>query len=316
MVCGFCSTGCGLNIHLDEQGQAISLTPTTEYPVNLGMACPKGWEALTVLASPDRATTPLLRSASGRREPVDWQTALNAFCQRFKAILARHGAESVAFLSTGQIVTEEMALLGALTKFGMGLLHGDANTRQCMATAVVAYKEAFGFDAPPYTYADLEESDVIVLVGSNLCLAHPILWERVMRNRHKPEIVVIDPRFTETAMNATLHLPLASKSDQTLLYGLTRLLIESGDIDRPYIKHHTTGFEELAAFVQEFSLERVVQETGLPAESIQRLAEIIRRGKRVSFWWTMGVNQSHQGVRTAQAIINLALVTGNIGRPG
>ncbi len=115
-----------------------------------------------------------------------------------------------------------MAFLGALAKFGMGMLHGDGNTRQCMATAVVAYKQSFGFDAPPYTYADFEESDVIVLVGSNLCIAHPIMWERVMRNPHSPEIIVIDPRMTETAMNATQHLALAPKSDQSLFYGIAR----------------------------------------------------------------------------------------------
>ena len=315
LVCGYCSTGCGLRVHLRNE-EPIGLTPATEHPVNLGMACPKGWEALSVLNAPDRAVTPLLRSASGRMEPVDWQTALNTFTGRFKAIQARHGPDSVAFLSTGQIVTEEMALLGALTRFGMGLVHGDANTRQCMATSVVAYKQAFGFDAPPYTYADLEESDVIVLVGSNLCLAHPILWERVMRNVHRPEIVVLDPRFTETAMSATLHLPLAPKSDQTLLYGIARRLIEVGAIDRQYIDRHTTGFEAFEAFLEDFPLQRVVRETGLAVESIERLVEIIRRGKRVSFWWTMGVNQSHQGVRTAQALINLALITGNIGRPG
>jgi anaerobic selenocysteine-containing dehydrogenase len=315
LICGYCSTGCGLRVHLRDN-EAINLTPAADYPVNMGMACPKGWEALTVLSSPDRATIPLLRSASGRLEGVDWQTALNAFCQRFKAIQAAHGPDSVAFLSSGQIVTEEMALLGALAKFGMGMLHGDANTRQCMATAAVAYKQSFGFDAPPYTYADWEQSDVIVLVGSNLCLAHPILWERVMRNPHRPEIVVLDPRLTETAMNATLHLPLAPKSDLTLLYGVARQLIELDAIDRAYIDRHTTGFEDFAAFLKDFPLDRVVRETGLAAESVERLVEIIRRGKRVSFWWTMGVNQSHQGVRTAQAIINLALITGNIGRPG
>lgn len=315
MVCGYCSTGCGLRVHLRDE-QAVNLSPATEYPVNLGMACPKGWEALSVLDSPDRATTPLLRSDAGRLEPVDWPTAASTMCARFRAIQARHGAASVAFLSTGQIATEEMALLGSLAKFGMGMVHGDGNTRQCMATSVVAYKQSFGFDAPPYTYADLEASDTIVLIGSNICLAHPILWERVMRNRHKPEIVVIDPRVTETAMNATLHLPLAPKSDLTLLYGIAHMLIEAGAIDRPYIDAHTAGFEEFAAFVRQFPLHRVVQETGLSAESIERLVAIIRRGQRVSFWWTMGVNQSHQGVRTAQAIINLALITGNIGRRG
>ena len=137
-----------------------------------------------------------------------------------------------------------MALLGALAKFGMGMVHGDGNTRQCMATAVVAYKQAFGFDAPPYTYRDFEQSDAIVLVGANLCIAHPIMWERVLRNPHHPAIVVIDPRVTETAMQASQHLALRPKSDQALFYGLAHLLIERGWIDRGYIEAHTRGFEE------------------------------------------------------------------------
>lgn len=314
-VCGYCSTGCNLNVHLKD-GQAVSLSPTTEYPVNLGMACPKGWEALTVLDAPDRATTPLLRDANGKLQPTSWQTALMTFVERFKGIQEKHGKESVAFISTGQIPTEEMAFLGALAKFGMGIKHGDGNTRQCMATAVVAYKQAFGFDAPPYTYQDFEESDVIVLVGSNLCLAHPIMWERVMRNRRKPEIIVVDPRMTETAMAATQHLALAPKSDMELFYGVARILIERDWLDDKFISEHTNGFDEFRQFVLEYSLERVTKATGLSAEVIERIAETIHNGQRVSFWWTMGVNQSYQGVRTAQALINLALMTGNIGKPG
>lgn len=315
IVCGYCSTGCGLKVHLRD-GVAVNLSPTTDYPVNMGMACPKGWEALTVLDAPDRATTPLLRNANGQLQPVDWERAMVEFVSRLKEIQRAHGPHSVAFISTGQMVTEEMAFLGALAKFGMGMLHGDGNTRQCMSTAVVAYKQAFGFDAPPFTYADFEASDVLVFIGANPCIAHPIMWERVMRNPYAPEIVVIDPRMTETAMNATQHLPAYPKSDQTLFYGIARLLIERDWIDRAYIAAHVNGFDDYAAFVQDFTLERVVQETGLSAATIEKFAETIHRGKRVSFWWTMGVNQSHQGVRTAQAIINLALMTGNMGRPG
>jgi anaerobic selenocysteine-containing dehydrogenase len=149
-VCGYCSTGCNLNIHM-QNGEAVSLTPATNYPVNLGMACPKGWQALDVLDAPDRATTPLLRmSKEGPLRPVSWELAVSSFCERFKSIQAKHGNDSVAFISTGQIPTEEMALLGSLAKFGMGMVHGDGNTRQCMATSVVAYKESFGFDAPPF----------------------------------------------------------------------------------------------------------------------------------------------------------------------
>src|SRR5215472_13334388 len=151
-----------------------------------------------------------------------------------KQIQKRHGNDSVAFLSTGQIATEEMALIGSLAKFGMGMVHGDGNTRQCMATSVVAYKQAFGFDAPPYTYQDFEESDAIVLVGSNLCIAHPIMWQRVCRNARNPEIIVIDPRKTETAMAATQHLALKPKSDLTLLYGLANILFTEGWIDESF----------------------------------------------------------------------------------
>src|SRR3954453_12997463 len=248
MVCGFCSTGCSLDVHLRD-GVAVNLSPTTGYPVNLGMACPKGWEALAPLQADDRATTPLLRNARGKLEPVSWAAATEAFASRFKAIQARHGADSVAFLGTGQIVNEELAFLGALAKFGMGMVHGDGNTRQCMATAVVAYKECFGFDAPPYTYADLEQSDVIVLVGSNLCIAHPILWERICRNPHRPAVVVIDPRATETASAATHHLPLRPKSDLALCHGLAKLLIDRGWVDAPFLAAHTSGFDELRAAV-------------------------------------------------------------------
>ncbi len=294
----------------------MNLTPSTDYPVNLGMACPKGWESLSALNAPDRGTTPLVRDSRGRLKAVDWDTALKIFRDKFQSIQSRHGNESVAFLSTGQMPTEEMAFLGALAKFGMGIVHGDGNTRQCMATAVVAYKQAFGFDAPPFTYQDFEESDVIVLVGSNLCIAHPIMWQRVLNNRHHPEIIVIDPRRTETAMAATQHLALQPKSDLALLYGLAHLLIREGWIDRDYIDAHTSGFKEFSAHVQQFTPETVASLSGISTEQLAAVARTIHQGKRVSLWWTMGVNQSYEGVRTAQAIINLALMTGSMGRPG
>ena len=225
MVCGYCSTGCSLNIHLKDH-QAVGLTPSSDSPVNIGMACPKGWEALTVPDSDDRATTPLLRNEqTGQLDPIDWLQAADVFVDRIKSIQKEHGNDSVAFLGTGQLPTEELAFLGALAKFGMGMIHGDGNTRQCMATAVAAYKESFGFDAPPYTYQDFEESDVIVLVGSNLCIAHPIMWERVMKNRDANTVIVIDPRATETAAQSDLHLPLKPKSDLMLLYGLSLIHI-------------------------------------------------------------------------------------------
>jgi anaerobic selenocysteine-containing dehydrogenase len=316
LTCGFCSTGCGLELHLKE-GAAVNLSASTDYPVNLGMACPKGWESLTPLKAGDRATVPLLREQKGAdRRAVTWPVALEAFVTRMKAIQAKYGPESVAFISTGQIPMEEMALLGAFAKFGMGMRHGDGNTRQCMATSVVAYKQAFGYDAPPFTYKDFELSDTLVFVGANPCIAHPILWERVCKNRLQPEMIVIDPRKTETAMAATLHLPLKPKSDLVLFYTVANLLIERGHIDKAYIDAHVNGYDAFAGHVSEFTLERAVNATNLSAEQILGLVERIERGKAVSFWWTMGVNQSHEGVRLAQSLINLALITGNMGRPG
>ncbi len=315
MICGFCATGCGLNIHL-KNGQAINLTATTDYPVNLGMACPKGWEALTPLNAPDRATTPLLRNTSGELEPVSWEVAIRTFVTRMKGIQKKHGNESIAFMSTGQIPFEEMAFLGVLSKFGMQLIDGDANTRQCMATSVTAYKQSFGFDAPPYTYQDFEESDALIFIGANPCIAHPIMWQRVCRNKNNPEIIVIDPRKTETAVSATQHFALQPKSDLTLLYALANLLIQNGWIKEDYIEAHTTGFEGFKTHVAKFNLEMASKATGIAPDRILHLAKTIHEKKKVSFWWTMGVNQSHEATRTAQAIINLALMTGNIGRPG
>jgi len=315
LICGYCSTGCSLDVHMKE-GDPVNLTPTQDHTVNLGGACPKGWEALTPLKAHDRATKPLLRNKNGQFEEVSWGRACETFVNEFMSIQERHGKESVAFLSTGQIPTEEMALLGALAKFGMGFIHGDGNTRQCMASAAVAYKQSFGFDAPPYTYKDFELSDVLIFVGANPCIAHPIMWERVAMNQHNPEIVVIDPRTTETAMAASKHYALNPKSDLILFYSIAHIHFYHGWINRKYISEHTQGVDEFKAHVQKFTPEYASQQTGLSVKHIEELASLIHKGKRVSFWWTMGVNQGYEAVRTAQAIINLALMTGNMGRPG
>ena len=314
-TCGYCSTGCGLRLHLKDN-EGIGITPETTYPVNLGMACPKGWEALRVLDAPDRATEPLVRGPDGETKAVSWDEALTLFTSRFKSIQKEHGQESVAFLSTGQIPSEEMAFLGALTKFGMGLKHGDGNTRQCMATAVSAYKESFGFDAPPYTYDDFEQSDCMVFIGANPCIGHPIMWERVLRNANLPEIIVIDPRRTETAMVASQHLQLQPKSDLALLYAITHSIISNGYVDQSFVETHTTGYDELCQHVKAFEPEVVAKTAGVSVQQIENAAKAIGTGRAVSLWWTMGVNQSYEGTRTAQAIINIALITGNIGRPG
>ncbi|MGJ8724954.1 MAG: molybdopterin oxidoreductase family protein [Roseibacillus sp.] len=309
-ICGYCSTGCRLTISLKD-GKPVNLTPNVDYPVNLGMACPKGWEALAVLDSDERADTPLLNG-----KPTDWNTALDSFCDNFKSIQEEHGKDSVAFISTGQITCEDFFLLGSFAKFGIGTKHGDGNTRQCMATAVVAYKQSFGFDAPPYTYADFEESDVLVFVGANPAIAHPIMWQRVMSNQRSPEIVVIDPRRTETAQVATRHVPLTPKSDLALLYAVAHCIVRDNRLDHESLAN-TEGFEGFQEFLKDYSPEVISPQCGQTVAEIESLAHLVSEpGKRVSWWWTMGVNQSYEGVRTAQAIINLCLMTGNIGKPG
>tara|TARA_R110002096_G_scaffold54517_10_gene140574 strand:- start:4441 stop:6645 length:2205 start_codon:yes stop_codon:yes gene_type:complete len=315
-VCGYCSTGCSLYVDLFE-GQAVSLSPNIDYPVNRGMACPKGWEALAPLAAPDRAATPYYRlNRSDELKPVDWKIAAGVFCDRMREVQHRFGPESIAFLSSGQICTEEMALLGAFAKFEMGMIHGDGNSPQGMASSARAYRESFGFDAPPYTFSDLEKSDVIVLIGSNLCLTHPILWQRVQNNPRSPKIIVIDPRRTETATQATQHVGLLPKSDLTLFYGIAHLLIKNDWVDHDFVAKFTNGFDDFASHVQKFTPELVTKATGLTISELELLAETIGKGESVSLWWTMGVNQSYEGTRTVQAIINIALMTGNMGRRG
>ncbi len=315
-TCGYCSTGCNLSVEMVDGGVS-KVSARSDYPVNLGKACPKGFQFLGHLGASDRAASPYIRNAQGELQPVDWDSALRVFTDNFKRIQNQYGRESVAFLNTGQITNEEFAYLGALAKFGMGFIHGDGNTRQCMATAAVAHKQTFGFDAPPFTYKDFEESDVLVFIGSNPAIAHPIMWNRVKMNKRQPKIIVLDPRKTETAGSPGIeHFAVSPKSDLVLLYGLANILIDRGWIQPQFIEQHTAGFEDYRNFVKSFTPDMIAARTGLSLEQINRLAEIIHQGERVSFWWMVGINQGHQAVRTAQAIINLALLTGNIGRPG
>ena len=314
-TCGYCSTGCNLIATTDEN-KKITVKPNPDYPVNRGSACPKGFLFLEPLKAHDRATTPYMRDTQGDLGPVPWDTALKAFVRNFKRIQKKYGKESVVFIGTGQLPVEELAFLGALGKFGMGLVHGDGNTRQCMATAAVAYKQSFGFDAPPFTYKDFEESDVLIFIGANPAIAHPIMWNRVKKNRNKPTIVLVDPRLTETAKRATLHYAIRPNSLLTFLYGIAHVLIENDWVDLDYIEKHTRGFDDFSHHISEFTPTIVSRKSGVPQGDIQKLAHTIHRGKRVSFWWTMGVNQNYQAVACARAIIDLALMTGNMGRPG
>ncbi|WP_373205288.1 molybdopterin oxidoreductase family protein [Clostridium tertium] len=315
-TCNYCSIACNFDFHVEDDGFIQRVKPAKDYPVNRGFCCVKGLNLDKQNTIYENPVLPLLRNEKGELEHISWDKAFNIFAERVKKIQDEYGKESFAFLSTGQLCTEEMALAGHIGRTFLGG-NGDGNTRLCMATAVVAYKQSFGFDSPPYTFEDLELSDVMIFIGCNPVVAHPILWSRVIKNRNKDKkIISIDPRRTETVTNSDMWIDIKPKSDLRLLYTLSNVLIEKGWIDEEFIKNSTEDFEGFKNHVKKYDVNDVEEYTGISKGRVLELAKIIHEGKRVSFWWTMGVNQGYQAVRTAQAVINLALMTGNIGRPG
>ena len=245
---------------------------------------------------------------------MEWDDTFKYVADKFIEIKEKYGSESIAGISTGQLTLEEFALLGHVMRNHLKA-NLDGNTRLCMATAVVAHKQSYGFDSPPYTLNDVELSDTVILIGANPVVAHPILWDRIRSNKNK-KLIVIDPRKSETAQHADYWYGLKGKSDLALFYTVANILIEKGYVNKEYIENYTEGYEDFKEFAKAYTLEKGSEITGLKEEQILELVELIHEGKRVSFWWTMGVNQGYEAVRTAQAIINLALMTGNIGRPG
>ena len=314
-TCNYCAIDCNLDFYV-ENDRIVKVVPTKGYPVNDGFSCIKG-------LSLDKQQKPVkpncltkLRQEDGSFKEVSWDEGFKHVADKLKDIQARYGAESVAGISTGQLTLEEFALFGHVMRDHLKA-NVDGNTRLCMATAVVAHKQSYGFDAPGYTLNDLELSDTIVLIGANPVVAHPIVWGRILKNKVPgKKLIVVDPRKSETAMNADYWYGLKHRSDLLLFYTIANQLIEKDYLDHKFIEEHTEKFEEFKEFVKAYTLERGVEGTGLSKEQILEFVELIHAGKKVSFWWTMGVNQGYEAVRTAQAIINLALMTGNIGKPG
>lgn len=314
-TCNYCAIDCNLDFYV-EDNRVVKTVPTKGYPVNDGFCCIKGLSLDKQQTTVKPNCLPKIRQKDGTFQTVPWEEGFRHVADKIKELQDQYGQESVAGISTGQLTLEEFAIFGHVMRNYLQA-NVDGNTRLCMATAVVAHKQSYGFDAPGYTLEDLELSDTIIFIGSNPVVAHPILWGRVRKNQvpnHK--VIVIDPRKSETAMNADYWYGLKWRSDLLLLYTVANQLIEKNYINHKFISEHTEKFEEFKEFVTSYTLERGVQGTGLSKEQILELVELIGHGRRVSFWWTMGVNQGYEAVRTAQAIINLALMTGNIGKPG
>lgn len=312
-TCNFCALDCNLDFYV-EDNTIVKVVPTKGYPVNNGFSCIKGLSLDKQQTVVRGSKLPKVRQKDGSFETMEWDDTFKYVADKFLEIQEKYGKESVAGISTGQLTLEEFALLGHIMRNHLKT-NLDGNTRLCMATAVVAHKQSYGFDAPPYTLNDAELSDTIVLIGANPVVAHPIFWDRIRSNKNK-KLIVIDPRKSETAIHADHWYGLKGKSDLALFYTVANLLIEKNYVNEEYIENYTEGYEEFKEFAKKYTLENGAEATGLSAEQILELVELIHAGERVSFWWTMGVNQGYEAVRTAQAIINIALMTGNIGRPG
>jgi anaerobic selenocysteine-containing dehydrogenase len=312
-TCGYCSVGCGMFIGVKD-GRAVSVRGNPDHPVNRGMLCPKGLSEHHTIAVDNRARYPLLRRG-GAMERVGWDEALTTMAARFRDVQARYGPGAVGVISTGQLVTEEFYAMGKLIQLGIGTPNYDGNTTLCMSTAVQGYKRSFGSDGPPGAYDDLERADVVLLIGANIAENHPILCWR-LRSNPGTTLIVVDPRVTKTAMMADLHLPVRPRSDLALVNGLIHFVIEHNLVDREYIERYTTGFEALRESVREYTPERVAEITGLTPELVCRTAWTYARAEAAFIGWTMGVNHSTKGTETVNAINNLALITGNIGRAG
>lgn len=312
-TCNYCAIDCNLDFYV-EDNKIIKIVPTKEYPVNNGFSCVKGISLDKQQTKFKPNPLPRIKKADGSFEYLTWENGFKEVAERLTKIREKYGNESVAALSTGQMTVEEFALFGHMMRNHLKA-NVDGNTRLCMATAAVAHKQSFGFDAPGYTLKDLELSDTIIFIGANPIVAHPILWGRVRNNPNK-KIITIDPRYSETAKNSDYWYGINSKTDLTLFYTLANLIIEKDYTDKKYIEENTENFEGFKDFVKEYTVEKASEICGLTQGEIEELVKLIHSGKRVSFWWTMGINQGHEAVRSVQAIINLALMTGNIGREG
>jgi anaerobic selenocysteine-containing dehydrogenase len=312
-TCGYCSVGCGMQIGV-RGNQAVAVRGDDDHPVNYGKLCPKGLSEHHTIAAEGRALHPLLRK-HGKLQRVTWDAAMQTMASRLRDVQRKYGPQSVGVLSTGQMVTEEFYTLGKLVQLGLGTRNYDGNTTLCMSTAVAGYKRSFGSDGPPGCYDDLEQAEVLFLIGANIAENHPILCQR-LEARRGGTVIVADPRVTKTAMMADLFLPVRPRSDLALLNGLAHLLIENHWIDRDYIERHTQGFDALRAHVAQYTPARVAEITGLSPALMQRTARLLGTARSACIAWTMGVNHSSKGTETVNAINNLALLTGNVGRTG
>src|SRR6266850_1562370 len=318
-TCPYCGVGCGI-LATPEAGGGAAISGDPEHPANFGRLCSKGSALGETLSPESRLLYPMIRCSKGTMERVAWPDALDHVAHRFKHIVARDGPDAVAFYLSGQLLTEDYYVANKLMKGFIGSANVDTNSRLCMASSVAGHRRAFGADTVPGCYEDLDEADLLVLVGSNAAWCHPVLFQRMLANKLKrgARIVVIDPRRTDTAGDADLFLGLKPGTDTALFSGLLAHLADTGALDRDYVERHTFGFDDALARARGIagSIGAAALATGLSEPDVAGFFQMFGDTPRVVTLYSQGVNQSAQGTDKVNAIINCHLATGRIGKPG
>ena len=315
-TCPYCGVGCGVKVTIDADGGARVAGDET-HPANYGRLCSKGAALGETLSLDDRLLYPEI---AGQR--VSWDEAITKIANGFCRALLKHGPDAVAFYVSGQLLTEDYYVANKLMKGCLGGANIDTNSRLCMSSSVAGHKRAFGTDTVPGCYEDLEEADVVVLVGSNLAWCHPVLYQRILAARErrggKPSLVVIDPRRTTTCDVAETHLPLKPGSDTALFNGLLVHLYQQNRLDPEFLDEHVAGFWSAYQTAKEVApnVPAVAARTGLPESAVAEFYGLWGRTRKVVTVYSQGVNQSAHGSDKVNAIINCHLATGRIGQPG
>jgi ferredoxin-nitrate reductase len=318
-ICPYCGVGCRLQFE-GSGGEVQRVRGVETAPANLGGLCAKGALLGPTIRTADRLAKPQLRlSRHDAFQDVDWDTALRYVAEIFTSILNMYGPDAVAFYGSGQLDTETVYLITKLFKGHLGCNNTDSNSRLCMAAAVAGYRTSLGSDGPPTCYDDIELADVILIMGSNTAEAHPVTFDRIKaskRARPEQQVIVIDPRRTATAAVADLYLPVQPGGDIALLNALGRILLSLGAVDKAFVDQHTRGFGEYRQMLMAQDLTELCKVAGIPAGELFALASRIAQAGTFLSLYCMGLNQSTVGMWKNNSLINLHLLTGQIGKPG
>ena len=318
-ICCYCGVGCGVIVESDG-ARVTGVRGDPDHPANHGRLCTKGANLHLTTGHETRALFPELRHERGEpRHRASWDEALDHAADRFAKIIREHGPGSVGFYISGQLLTEDYYVFNKLVKGLIGTNNLDSNSRLCMSSAVSAYKAAFGADGPPCCYEDIEQASCIFIAGSNTAYAHPIVFRRIEAARAaNPDLklIVVDPRRTDTAAGADLHLAIQPGTDVALFNGMLHVLMWEGLCDMAYIGAMTEGFDAVKEAVREYTPKSVAMICGVSEQDIVQAAKWFGASGATLSLYCQGLNQSIHGTDKNTALINLHLASGQIGRPG